>query len=110
MLGRPSRILALPALVIAAAIWDAHRSDVGTMDVFFGAVGGFLFGTILTLRQLWPVAVRGMQVNDDVVEDDPSDVAQALKRPCPMCGAKEDDYCVIEGVETRDRTHHARKP
>lgn len=43
--------LALPLLVIAGALWDAHRSDVAIVDVFFGAGGGMLLGTVLMLRQ-----------------------------------------------------------
>jgi hypothetical protein len=40
----------LPALIVAGAFWDAHRSDVAFVDVFFAAGGGLLLGALLILR------------------------------------------------------------
>jgi hypothetical protein len=48
--ARLRHLVWLPVLILAGAFWDAHRSDVAFVDVFFGAGGGLLLGVFLMLR------------------------------------------------------------
>jgi hypothetical protein len=43
-------LIVMPLLMLAAVSWDASKSNVALMDVFFAGAAGMLLGVGLTLR------------------------------------------------------------
>lgn len=59
------------ALALASVFWDAHRSDVAFVDVFFAAAGGLVLGAALMLRQ-WAAAIGRLPERWDMKRRPPS--------------------------------------
>jgi hypothetical protein len=58
-----------PAIILGAAIWDARRSEVASVDVFFAGAGGLLLGVFLMVR-VWADSM-------DLLADAATDLAKS---------------------------------